>query len=96
MILPLYISPYDLPVNLFLCTIDMCILTELMQRMYGPIQRFKKTAFFIATLIVLALTLMPSPYENSFYTVPASFLLLGFYPKNKKKKLLFESCLLTV
>lgn len=42
MILPPYISPYDLPINLFLCTIDMCILTELMQRMYGPIRRFKK------------------------------------------------------
>ena len=82
-----YISPYDLPVNLFLCTIDMCILSELMQRMYGPIRRFKKTALFIAVLTVLALALMPSPYENSFYTVPASFLLLGFYPKNKKKKL---------
>lgn len=91
-----YISPYDLPVNLFLCTIDMCILSELMQRMYGPIRRFKKTALFIAVLTVLALALMPSPYENSFYTVPASFLLLGFYPKNKKKKLLFESCLFTI
>lgn len=91
-----YSSFYDLPVNLFLCVIDMCILTELMRRMYGPIRRFKKTAICMAGLIVLALMLSPSHYENSFYTVPASFLLLGFYPKNRKKKLLFESCLLTV
>lgn len=91
-----YSSFYDLPINLLLCVIDMCILTELMRRMYGPIRRFKKTAVCIAGLIVLALMLSPSHYENSFYTVPASFLLLGFYPKNRKKKLLFESCLFTV
>lgn len=91
-----YITPYDLPVNLFLCAIDMCILTELMQRMYGPVRRFKKAAFCTAAMIVLALVLMPSSYENSFYTVPASFLLLGFYPRNGRKKLLFESCLFTV
>lgn len=91
-----YISPYDLPVNLFLCTIDMCILTELMQRMYGPIRRFQKTTICVSALIVLTLMLLPSHYENSFLTVPASFLLLGFYPKNGKKKLLFESCLFTV
>lgn len=91
-----YITPYDLPVNLFLCTIDMCILAELMQRMYGPVHRFRKTAACTAALVVLALVLMPSSYENSFYTVPASFLLLGFYPKNGRKKLLFESCLFSV
>lgn len=91
-----YITAYDLPLNLFLCAIDMCILTELMQRMYGPVQHFKKAVICTATLLVLALMLLPSSYENSFFTVPASFLLLGFYPKNGRKKLLFSCCLFTV
>lgn len=91
-----YATPYDLIVNIFLCSIDMCILMELMKRMYGPIRKYQKTAVCLAGFIIFLLMLLPSPYDNGFFTVPASFLLLPFYPRNPKRKLLFESCLFTI
>lgn len=92
----IYATAYDLLVNIFLCVIDMCILMELMNRMYGPIIRYRKTAVCIAALGIAFLMLLPSPYDNSFFTLPVSFLLLWFYPKNPRKKLLFETCLFTI
>lgn len=92
----IYSTPYDLLLNIFLCVIDMCILMELMSRMYGPIIRYKKTAVCIVGLAIIFLMLLPSPYDNSFLTLPVSFLILWFYPQNPRKKLLFETCLFTI
>lgn len=93
----IYTMPfYDILTNIFLCTIDMCILLELMKRMYGPVRKYRKAAVCLAVFIIFLLMLLPSPYDNGFFIVPASILLLPFYPKNPKRKLLFESCLFTI
>lgn len=92
----IYSTRYDLLLNLFLCVIDMRILMELMGRMYGPITKYKKAAVCIVALAIIFLMALPSPYDNSFLTLPASFLILWFYPKNPQKKLLFERCLFTI
>ncbi len=92
----IYTTRYDILLNYLLCAADMLILARLMSRMYGPVIRHKRLLTGISALGILALMLMPAPYDNTFLTVPLSFLLLWFYPKNAKKKLLFESCLFTI
>lgn len=92
----IYSRQYDILLNFFLCLIDMCILMELMNRIYGPIIRYKKAAIGIVTFAIILFMVLPSPYDNSFFSLPASFLILPFYPKNAKKKLLFESCLFAI
>ncbi len=92
----IYMTRYDLLLNFFLCSADMYILMKLMSRMYGPIVKYKKTAACIAYAGIVLLMILPAHYDNSFFTLPVSFLILGFYPKNFQKKLLFESCLFTI
>lgn len=92
----IYSTHFDFLLNIFLCAIDMYILMKLMGRMYGPITKYKITAVVIVIFAVVLLMVLPSSYDNSFFTLPASLLILWFYPKNPQKKLLFESCLFTI
>lgn len=81
----IYTTRYDILLNYLLCAADMLILARLMSRMYGPVIRHKRLLTGISALGILALMLMPAPYDNTFLTVPLSFLLLWFYPKTRKK-----------
>lgn len=81
----IYMTRYDLLLNFFLCSADMYILMKLMSRMYGPIVKYKKTAACIAYAGIVLLMILPAHYDNSFFTLPVSFLILGFYPKNFQK-----------
>ena len=93
-------TPYDVFVDIFLYVIDWCILIELMDRMYGKIARNRRlavlTSFGGIILLVLYSHLSLPSYTNSFFLVPLSFLMLVFYPKNTRKKLLFSLCLLSL
>ena len=91
---------YDFFTDIFLCTVEGCILIELMNRLYGKIQKYRKTAytlFALAVLFMLVVThwIFPS-YGCTYLVVPASFLLLPFYPGSRRKKALFSFCLATV
>lgn len=85
----------DILLNFLLCAADLFILARLMGRMYGS-PNHKGLMGCICVLGILVLIRMPSPYDNTFLTLPLSFLLLPFYPKSPQKKLLFESCLFTI
>lgn len=92
----IYSTHFDFLLNIFLCATDMYILMKLMGQMYGPITKYKIAAVIIVIFAVVLLMVLPSSYDNSFFTLPASLLVLWFYPKNPQKKLLFESCLFTI
>lgn len=92
----IYATRYDLLINTFLCVIDMCILMKLMSWMYGSITKYKKIAIIIVVLGIVFLMVLPNSYAGSFLTLLVSFLILWAYPKNFRKKLLFESCLFTI
>lgn len=93
-------TAYDLFIDIFLYIIDWCILIKLMNLMYGSIPKRHHVVIAVSFCCVFLLALyshliLPS-YINSFFLVPLSFLLLFFYPKNPKKKLLFSFCLLSL
>lgn len=92
----IFTTRYDIFLNFFLCVIDMCILLEFMNRMYGQILKNRKAAAYFIVFGMIFLMVAHSPYDNSFFIFPVSFLILWAYPKNPKKKLLFESCLFTI
>lgn len=99
----IYSTRYDFLLNLLLCAADLGILAGLMTRMYGsipPTRRVgslsfstKKAAICIAGAGLLLLAALFSVYSSTFLTLPVSFLILWCFPKNPRKKLLFESCL---
>lgn len=92
----MYYHDYDIILNIFLCIIDMILIWELREQLYGPIQKGRKFCALFAAFLIAILMLLPSRFENSMYVVPASWLLLPFYPKNLKKKLFFEIWLLAI
>lgn len=92
----MYPTDYDIYLNTFLCLIDMFIITELRERIYGHITRRRNICIILSIALVAVLMLLPDAYGNSFLTLPASLLLLPFYPKCLKKKLLFEVCLISL
>lgn len=89
----IFTTRYDIFLNFFLCVIDMCILLEFMNRMYGQILKNRKAAAYFIVFGMIFLMVTHSPYDNSFFIFPVSFFILWAYPKNPKKKLLFETCL---
>lgn len=95
-----YATAYDVFIDIFLYVINWCILIELMDRIYGKIERNRKailTASFTAIILLVLYSHQSLPdYINGFFLVPVSFLMLGFYPKNPRKKLLFSLCLLSL
>ena len=92
----MYYHDYDIVLNIFLCMIDMTLLWELREQLYGRIRRGRIFCVFFAAFLIAVLMLLPSRFENSMYVVPASWLLLPFYPRNMKKKFFFEICLFAI
>lgn len=92
----IYYHDYDIVLNIFLCIIDMILLWELREQLYGRIQKGRKFCALFAAFLIAILMLLPSRFENSMYVVPVSWLLLPFYPKNLKKKLFFEIWLFSI
>ena len=92
----IYYHDYDIVLNIFLCIIDMILVWELREQLYGRIQKGRKFCALFAAFLIAILMLLPSRFENSMYVVPVSWLLLPFYPKNPKKKLFFEIWLFSI
>ncbi len=92
----MYYHDYDIVLNIFLCVVDMVLLWELREQLYGRIRRGRKLCALSAAILIGILMLLPSKFENSMYVVPASWLLLPFYPKDLKKKLFFETWLFSI
>ena len=87
----IYYHDYDIVLNIFLCIIDMILLWELREQLYGRIKKGRKFCALFAAFLIAFLMLLPSRFENSMYVVPVSWLLLPYYPKNLKKKLFLGS-----
>lgn len=92
----MYYHDQDIILNIFLCVVDMVLLWELREQLYGRIQKGRKFCALCAAFLIALLMLLPSRFENSMYVVPVSWLLLPFYPKNLKKKLFFEIWLFSI
>ena len=92
----MYYHDQDIILNIFLCVVDMVLLWELREQLYGRIQKGRKFCALCAAFLIALLMLLPSRFENSMYVVPVSWLLLPFYPKNPKKKLFFEIWLFSI
>ena len=92
----IYVNDWDFILNAFLCLIDMLLVWELREQVYGHIRRRRLLCAFLAVALTLILMIPPYAYENSIYVIPASCLLLPFYPKNLKKKVFFETCLISI
>lgn len=92
----IYYHDYDIVLNIFLCIIDMILLWELREQLYGRIKKGRKFCALFAAFLIAFLMLLPSRFENSMYVVPVSWLLLPYYPKNLKKKLFFEIWLFSI
>ena len=92
----IYYHDYDIVLNIFLCIIDMILLWELREQLYGRIKKGRKFCALFAAFLIAFLMLLPSRFENSMYVVPISWLLLPYYPKNLKKKLFFEIWLFSI
>ena len=92
----IYVNDWDFILNAFLCLIDMLLVWELREQVYGRIRRGRRLCAFLAVALALILMIPPCAYENSIYVIPASCLLLPFYPKNLKKKVFFETCLISI
>ena len=92
----IYYHDYDIVLNIFLCIIDMILLWELREQLYGRIKKRRKFCALFAAFLIAFLMLLPSRFENSMYVVPVSWLLLPYYPKNLKKKLFFEIWLFSI
>lgn len=92
----MYYHDYDIILNIFLCIIDMILIWELREQIYGRIQKWRKLCALFAAFLIAILMLLPSRFENSMYVVPVSWLLLPFYPKDLKKKLFFEIWLFSI
>lgn len=92
----IYVNDWDFILNAFLCLIDMLLVWELREQIYGRIRRGRRLCAILAVALALILMIPPCAYENSIYVIPASCLLLPFYPKNLKKKVFFETCLISI
>lgn len=92
----IYVRDYDIYFNIFICLVDMLIITELRERVYGKIERLRAVCLLLSAALAAILMLILGIYESSFFILPASLILLPFYPRNFKKKLLFETCLLSI
>ena len=92
----MYYRNQDIILNIFLCVVDMVLLWELREQLYGRIRKGRQFCALFAAFLIAILMLLPSRFENSMYVVPASWLLLPFYPKNLKKKLFFEIWLFSI
>lgn len=91
----IYLTDYDIYLNTFLCLIDMVIIMELRERIYGRIAHLRSVCIALSAALIALMMILPGSYGNTYFTLPASMILLPFYPKNLKKKLLFEVCLLS-
>lgn len=89
----IYLTDYDIYLNTFLCLIDMIVIMELRERIYGRIVRLRGVCAALSVALVALMMFLPGSYRNTYFTLPVSMILLPFYPKNPKKKLLFEVCL---
>ena len=89
----IYLTDYDIYLNTFLCLIDMVIIMELRERIYGRIARLRSVCIALSVALVALMMILPGSYGNTYFTLPVSMILLPFYPRNLKKKLLFEVCL---
>ena len=89
----IYLTDYDIYLNTFLCLIDMVIIMELRERIYGRIARLRSVCIALSAALVALMMILPGSYGNTYFTLPVSMILLPFYPRNLKKKLLFEVCL---
>ena len=89
----IYLTDYDIYLNTFLCLIDMIVIMELRERIYGRIVRLRGVCAALSVALVALMMFLPGSYKNTYFTLPVSMILLPFYPKNPKKKLLFEVCL---
>ena len=89
----IYLTDYDIYLNTFLCLIDMVIIMELRERIYGRIAHLRSVCIALSAALIALMMILPGSYGNTYFTLPASMILLPFYPKNLKKKLLFEVCL---
>ncbi len=86
-------TDYDIYLNTFLCLIDMIVIMELRERIYGRIARLRVICITLSATLVALMMVLPGSYGNTYFILPVSMILLPFYPKNLKKKLLFEVCL---
>ena len=89
----IYFTHYDIYLNTFLCVIDMIVIMELRERIYGRIMRLRGVCIALSAALAVLIMILPESYRNTYLTLPVSMVLLPFYPKNLKKKLLFEVCL---
>lgn len=89
----IYMTDYDIYINAFLCLIDMIVIMELRERIYGRIIRLRGVCIVLSVALVASIMLLPGSYSTTYLTFPVSLILLPFYPRNPRKKLLFEVCL---
>ncbi len=89
----IYLTDYDIYLNTFLCLIDMIIIMELRERIYGRIAHLRGMCIALSAALAVLIMILPESYRNTYFTLPVSMVLLPFYPKNIRKKLLFEVCL---
>ena len=86
----MYYRNQDIILNIFLCVVDMVLLWELREQLYGRIRKGRQFCALFAAFLIAILMLLPSRFENSMYVVPASWLLLPFYPKISEKETFFR------
>lgn len=89
----IYLTDYDIYLNTFFCLIDMIVIMELRERIYGRIAHLRGICIALSAALAVLMMILPESYRNTYFTLPVSMVLLPFYPKNLKKKLLFEVCL---
>ena len=89
----IYLTDYDIYLNTFFCLIDMIVIMELRERIYGRVAHLRGICIALSAALAVLMMILPESYRNTYFTLPVSMVLLPFYPKNLKKKLLFEVCL---
>lgn len=84
--------------DLVLCEIDVLLIFEIMNRSYGKMKKNNKLIGFIVISLVFIITAYfhyVGNYINTFLNLFVYFCVIGFYPPNFKKKLLFSISLLS-
>ena len=68
----IYLTDYDIYLNTFLCLIDMVIIMELRECIYGRIARLRSVCIALSAALAALMMILPGSYGNTYFTLPVS------------------------
>lgn len=93
------LSVFEFLLDLLLCQLDVLLILELMNRSYGKIAAHRRLIYSLTiglTCLAVCSFHYWGDYVNPFFNLAVYFCVIGFYPSNFKKKLLFSIALLSL